>query len=223
MNSELEGRIALVTGGARNVGKVISKRLAAAGATVIVNYFRSPDAARQTRAEIVAAGGRAHLIRASVATRAQVDRMFDEIEAEFGGLDILVNNAAHGALVPLDDVTEQALDRALDTNFKGSLACAMRAAPLMAGRGGGSIVNLSTLGGGQFVMANYLACGPAKAAVEALTRYLAVDLARHNIRVNTAAAGILESEVADLFRTPTKCSAPPCRPPRWDVWAGRRS
>ncbi|WP_052398349.1 SDR family oxidoreductase, partial [Streptomyces sp. NRRL F-5123] len=198
-SAELHGKVALVTGGARNVGKVIAKRLAAGGATVVVNHFHSPGPARDTLAEIEAAGGRAHVIRASVAVAGQVDHMFTEIEERFGGLDILVNNAAGGALVPTAEVTDRLLDRALDTNLKGGLACARRAAPLMARRGGGSIVNISTLGGGQFVMANYLACGPAKAAVEAMTRYLAVDYARDGIRVNTAAAGMLYSEVADLF------------------------
>lgn len=199
MPHDLDGKIALVTGGARNVGKVIAKRLAADGALVIINHLHSPGPARETQAEIEQAGGRAAVIRASVAVRAQVDRMFDEIESKFGGLDILVNNAASGALVPGDQVTDELMDRALNTNLKGGLACARRAAPLMASRGGGSIVNLSTLGGGQFVMANYLACGPAKAAVESLSRYLAAEFAQYNIRVNTAAAGMLESEVADLF------------------------
>ena len=199
MPHNLDGKIALVTGGARNVGKVIAKRLAADGALVVINHLHSPGPARQTQAEIEQAGGRAVVIRASVAVRAHVDRMFDEIESTFGGLDILVNNAANGALVPGDQVTDEFIDRALNTNLKGGLACARRAAALMAGRGGGSIVNLSTLGGGQFVMANYLACGPAKAAVEAMTRYLAAEFAQHGIRVNTAAAGMLESEVADLF------------------------
>ncbi|MEV6972026.1 cytochrome P450 [Kitasatospora sp. NPDC093806] len=199
MSQELSGKIALVTGGARNVGKVIAKRLAADGALVVINHLHSPGPARETAAEIERAGGQAHVIRASVAVRGQVDRMFDEIEERFGGLDILVNNAANGALVPGEEVTEQLIDRALDTNLKGGLACAQRAAALMAKRGGGSIVNISTLGGGQFVMANYLACGPAKAAVEAMTRYLAVDYARDGIRVNTAAAGLLYSEVVDLF------------------------
>ncbi|HET9871810.1 MAG TPA: SDR family oxidoreductase [Propionibacteriaceae bacterium] len=196
---ELAGRIALVTGGARNVGRVIAKRLAADGALVIINHFRSPAEARHTQAEIEAAGGRAYVIRASVASPEQRDRMFDEIAETFGGLDILVNNAADGGLVPASEVTEKIFDRALDTNLKGSLGCSLRAAELMAGRAGAAIVNLSTLGGGQFVMANYLACGPAKAALEALTRYLAVEFAAKGIRVNTAAAGMIHSRVADAF------------------------
>ncbi|NHC15795.1 SDR family oxidoreductase [Motilibacter deserti] len=195
----LDGAVALVTGGGRNVGRAIALRLAAEGATVVVNHFRSPQAARDTVAAIEAAGGRAVAIRASVAVEAQRDAMFAEIDERFGRLDVLVNNAAYGALVPDEQVDDKLLDRALDTNLKGSLGCARAAAALMARHGGGSIVNLSTLGGGSLVMANYLACAPAKAAVEALTRYLAVQLAPQGIRVNTAAAGLIESEVIGYF------------------------
>ncbi|MBF6212887.1 SDR family oxidoreductase [Nocardia puris] len=199
MTGELTGKIALVTGGARNVGRVIALRLAAEGATVVINHFRSPAEARETAAEIARRGGRAHVIRASVAQPRQREAMFEEIAREFGGLDILVNNAADGRLAASEDVEDAMIDRALDTNLKGGLGCARLAAGLMAGRSGAAIVNVSTLGGGQFVMANYLACGPAKAAVEAMTRYLAVDYAPLGIRVNTAAAGMLKSPVADKF------------------------
>ncbi|GAA2448480.1 SDR family oxidoreductase [Streptomyces glaucus] len=196
---QLSGRLALVTGGARNIGRSVAGALAERGAHVLVNYFHSHDEALRTRAELTALGARVDLIRASVARQDQVDRMFAEIDERFGHLDILVNNAANGALLPLDRITDAALDKALDTNYKGSLRCARAAAPLMARRGGGSIIQMSALGSSQMVMANYLACAPAKAAVEALTRYLAVEFAPLNIRVNTASAAMLLSEVADAF------------------------
>lgn len=196
---DLKGKLALVTGGARNVGKAVSKALAARGAHVIINYFHSADEAKRTKAELEAAGGQVTLIRASVARQEQVDRMFAEIDERFGGLDILVNNAANGALVPVDEITDELLDRAIDTNYKGGLRVSRAAAPLMARRGGGSIVTVSALGSSQMVMANYLACAPAKAAAEAVTRYLAVEFAPLNIRVNTASAAMLVSEVADAF------------------------
>ena len=196
----LAGKVALVTGGARSVGAVITRRLAAAGATVVVNHFhRSPAEARELCAEIERAGGTAVALRASVAREEQLDRMFAKIGELFGRLDILVNNAADGAFAGLDDVRPDQLDRAWQTNAKGSLGCALRARPLMKLAGGGSIVNVSTLGGAQFVMHGYLACGPAKAAVESLTRYLAVGFAADGIRVNTAAAGMLQSRAADQF------------------------
>ncbi|MFJ4654203.1 SDR family oxidoreductase [Nocardia sp. NPDC088792] len=199
MAAKLDGKIALVTGGARSVGRAIALRLAADGALVIINHFRSPVEARATKADIEAAGGSAHIIRASVANTVQRNRMFDEIATEFGALDILVNSAADGRLARNAEVDESMIDRAIDTNLKGGLGCSRRALPLMKQRAGASIVNVSTLGGGQFVMADYLACGPAKAAVEAMTRYLAVEFAEFGIRVNTAAAGMLESPVADQF------------------------
>ncbi|MDO5696343.1 MAG: SDR family oxidoreductase [Dermatophilus congolensis] len=195
---DLAGRVALVTGGARNTGAVIAKRLAAAGATVIINHLRSPEAARDTVAQIEAVGGTAHVIRASVARPEQVARMFAEVAERFGRLDILVNSAADGHFVT-GEYDPNILDKAFDTNVKGSLACAQAARPLMAATGGGSIVNVSTLGGGSLVMHGYVANGPAKAAVESLTRYLAVEYASDGIRVNTAAAGMLVSPVADQF------------------------
>jgi NAD(P)-dependent dehydrogenase (short-subunit alcohol dehydrogenase family) len=196
---DLTGKIALVTGGARNVGKAIAATLADRGAHVLVNYFHSHEQAKQTQRELRARGARVDLLRASVARPEQVDRMFAEIEQRFGRLDILVNNAADGALVPGPEVTDAHLDKALDTNLKGGLRCARAAVPLMRRAGGGSIVNISALGGSQLVMANYLACAPAKAAVEAAARYLAVELAPFGIRVNTASAAMLVSEVADAF------------------------
>ncbi|QXJ23390.1 SDR family oxidoreductase [Actinomadura graeca] len=195
----LTGKVALVTGGAKNVGRAIATTLADHGAHVLINYFHSHEQAKETREELRRRGARVDLLRASVARPEQVARMFDEIEARFGRLDILVNNAAGGALVPASEVTDADLDRALDTNLKGGLRCARAAARLMARNGGGSIVTVSALGGSQLVMADYLACAPAKAAAEAVTRYLAVEFAPHNIRVNTASAAMLVSEVADAF------------------------
>jgi NAD(P)-dependent dehydrogenase (short-subunit alcohol dehydrogenase family)/3-oxoacyl-(acyl-carrier-protein) synthase len=196
---DLDGRLALVTGAGGVVGRAIARELAGRGAHVLLNFFHSPEAAKATAAELEAMGARVDLLRASVAKPPQVERMFGEIQERFGGLDVLVNNAASGALVPLDEVTEEHLDRALDTNVKGSLWCARAAARLMARRGGGAIVNVSALGGSQLVMAGYAACAPAKAAVEALTRYLAVEYAPLGIRVNTASAAMLVSAVADAF------------------------
>ncbi|MCI2416139.1 SDR family oxidoreductase [Saccharopolyspora sp. K220] len=193
--NELRGKLALVTGGARGVGKAIAAALAARGAHVIVNYFHSHEQAKQTRAELSGID----LIRASVARPDQVAGMFAEIDQRYGRLDILVNNAANGALVADDEVTDAQLDKGWDTNVKGALRCSEHAAELMRRQGGGAIVNVSTLGASQFVMANYLACAPAKAAVEALTRYLAARFAPDGIRVNTASAAMLVSDVADAF------------------------
>ncbi|WP_125777417.1 SDR family oxidoreductase [Antribacter gilvus] len=192
------GRVALVTGGARGVGRAVALRLAEDFDVVVVNYFRSPQAARETVADLEAAGCVAHAIRASVAREEQVAAMFDEVRERFGRLDVLVNSAADGALAPVREVRAEQLRRAFDTNVTGAINCTLRAADLMDD-GAGAIVNVSTLGGGELVMANYLACAPAKAGLEVTTRYLAVELAPRGIRVNTAVAGMLESTVADQF------------------------
>ncbi|MEU8777266.1 SDR family oxidoreductase [Streptomyces sp. NPDC048606] len=197
--ADLTGKVALVTGGARNVGKAIATTLAERGAHVLINYFHSHEQAKQTRDELRALGATVDIFRASVARPEQVTRMFEEIEQRVGRLDILVNNAANGALLSVDETTDADLDRALETNLKGGLRCARAAAPLMARSGGGSIVTVSALGASQMVMANYLACAPAKAAAEAAARYLAVEFAPRNIRVNIASAAMLASEVADKF------------------------
>ncbi|MFF8938552.1 SDR family oxidoreductase [Streptomyces paradoxus] len=197
--NDLTGKVALVTGGSRGIGKAIARDLAARGADIVLNYFHSHDQAKETRDELVAEGARVDLVRASVARQEQVDRMFQEIAELHGRLDILVNNAANGALLPPDEVTETHLDKAIETNYKGGLRCSRAAAPLMARNGGGAIVTVSALGGSQMVMANYSACAPAKAAAEAAARYLAVELAPLGIRVNIASAAMLSSEVADKF------------------------
>lgn len=200
-NSYLLGKRVLVTGGAKNVGKAICRRFAEEGAHVIINFFHSLDASKQTAAELRALGATVDVVRASVAQPAQVERMFDEIEAKYGKIDILVNNAASGALLPVDDIEAAHFDRALDTNLKGAFWCARRAARLMARAGGGAIVNVSSVGA-TLVPANYLVVGTAKAALESLTRYLAVEYASLGIRVNGASSTLIDGEVAAQFPDP---------------------
>ncbi|MFF2773919.1 SDR family oxidoreductase [Streptomyces sp. NPDC058052] len=195
---DLHGKVAVVTGGGKGVGAAISRELARHGAHVVVNYFHSPEAAEATVAAVRRAGGHAQALRASVAKREQVTAMFGAIAEEHGGVDILVNNAARGVFARYDDLTDTEWQRALDTNLHGARWCALAAAPLMAARGGGAIVNVSSIGAG-LAMDNYLLVGVCKAALEAMTRYLAADLGPQGIRVNTASAGLLDNPTAALF------------------------
>jgi NAD(P)-dependent dehydrogenase (short-subunit alcohol dehydrogenase family) len=195
---DFTGKTVLVTGGARGVGRAIVRQLARHGAHVLVNYFHSREAAQETIAELRAAGAQASLIRGSVAKLEQVAAMFAQIREEHGYLDVLINNAASGALRPLAKLDERDWARTFDTNLKGSLWCAQQASRLMASRGGGTIVNLSSLGAGM-VIDNYVAVGTSKAAVESLTRYLAIEFAPLNIRVNTASCGLVDGQVAARF------------------------
>ncbi|MCK8679962.1 SDR family oxidoreductase [Streptomyces lichenis] len=198
--AEFAGRIALVTGGAGSVGRVVVERLAERGATVLLNCFHSYGAAKEQVRALTGRGLDVRLIRASVARPEQVERMFGEIGEEHGRLDILVNNAAAGSFVPFDEITEELLDRTYATNVKGPLWCARHARPLLAAAGGtgAAIVNVSSLGAAT-APANYLPVGVSKAALEALTRYLAAELAGDRIRVNAASCGLIDNPVGQLF------------------------
>ncbi|UED86501.1 SDR family oxidoreductase [Streptomyces profundus] len=195
------GRTALVTGGARGIGRIITTRLAELGAHVIVNCFHSFAEAKRFRSELAERGLTIEIVRASVGKREQVDRMFDDILQRHDRLDFLVNNAASGSFARVAETDDGAFDRSLDVNLKGALWCAQRAEPLLRAAGGGAIVNLSSVGAG-LTVGNYVTVGTAKAAVESLSRYLAVEFAASNIRVNTASGGLIEGDVANLFPSP---------------------
>lgn len=195
------GRTALVTGGARGIGRIITTRLAELGAHVIVNCFHSFAEAKGFRSELAERGLSIEIVRASVGRREQVDRMFDDLRQRHDRLDFLVNNAASGSFARVTETEDDAFDRSLDVNLKGALWCAQRAEPLMRAAGGGAIVNLSSVGAG-LTVGNYVTVGTAKAAVESLSRYLAVEFAAANIRVNTASGGLIEGDVANLFPSP---------------------
>lgn len=196
LQESLDGRVAVVTGGARGVGGRVVERLAARGALVVVNYLRSDAAARRLQTELTRQGRTIELARATVSRRDSVDRMFDRVAERHGRVDVLVNNAASGAFGTAGALTDRDWARAVDTNLRGTLWCAQRAAPLMPE--GGAIVNVSSLGAG-LAPEGYAAVGSSKAAVEALTRYLAVELGPRGIRVNAASAGPLDGETFRRF------------------------
>lgn len=195
---DLRGKVAVVTGGGKGVGAAISRELADRGAHVVVNYFHSEPAAHDTVDAIRRAGGSAQAVRASVAKRSAVEKLFAAVAAEHGGVDILVNNAAWGVFARYDDLTDKEWQRALDVNVHGARWCALAAAESMARRGGGVIVNVSSIGAG-LAMDDYMLVGVCKAAVEAMTRYLAADLGPLGIRVNSASGGLLNNPTARLF------------------------
>jgi enoyl-[acyl-carrier protein] reductase III len=192
-----EGRLALVTGGGRGIGRAIALKLASQGADIIVNFFRHRESAEQTAKDIQALGVKAETIRANVGEQAKVDEMFDMISNKFGRLDILINNAASGVGRPIMDIDDKAWEWTMDINARACLLCAQRAAKLMEGRGG-KIISISSLGS-PFVLPNYAIVGVSKAALEALTRYLAIELAPRGICVNTVAASAVETEALKFY------------------------
>jgi NAD(P)-dependent dehydrogenase (short-subunit alcohol dehydrogenase family)/acyl carrier protein len=208
---QLEGRVALVTGSGRGLGRTVAMLLAQRGATVIVNSFHSRDAGERTALDIERAGGKALHLWGSIASDEHVDEIFRNLEERFGGLDVLVCNASDGRIGAFSELTASDWDRAFRTNVAGHHACAIRAARLMAPRGGGSIVTMSTVGAHQYVQG--LGCqGVVKAAVEALTRYLACELAPQAIRANCIAAGPVYGDVLDKL-----CEADQGAVSRWEA------
>jgi enoyl-[acyl-carrier protein] reductase III len=193
----LKGKLALVTGGGRGIGRAIALKLASQGADIIIDFFRHRETAEQTAKDIQALGVKAEVIRANVGDPAKVDEIFDMIGNKFGRLDILINNAASGVGRPVMDIDVKAWEWTMDINARALLLCAQRAAKLMEGRGG-KMVSISSLGS-RFVLPNYTVVGVSKAALEALTRYLAIELAPRGICVNAVAASAVETEALKFY------------------------
>jgi 3-oxoacyl-[acyl-carrier protein] reductase len=191
---DLKGKTAIVTGGGTGIGRAVSLELARQGAAVAVNYSRSERDAHETMGAIGALGGRAIVAKANVGSDDDVRAMIAAVEEAFGGIDLLVNNAGNTQYIPLTDlesVTDEVWHSILSVNLLGAFHCARAAAPSMRTRGGGAIVNVSSVAGftGD---GSSLPYAVSKAALNGLTRSLAKALAP-TIRVNAVAPGIVRT------------------------------
>jgi len=192
---ELAGRVALVTGGSRGIGRAVAQELARRGATVAVNYKFDRTAAEEVVAAVADAGGTAMAVQADVAEPTQVRDMFNRVLTSFLRLDILVNNAGFEEPQVLLDIPPEAWRRVLDVNLTGSLLCAQHAARAMIQQGGGGkIINITSLhqhtprpGFGHYAV--------SKAGLWMLTKALAQELASHRINVNAVAPGAIETDM----------------------------
>ncbi len=198
MTGSLDGRLALVTGGSRGIGRAITLDLVQRGAHVAFSYLRNSDAAEETLAQVKALGGTGYAIKGRIDDTERCHALVDEAAAALGGLDLLISNAASGVIRPAMEVTEKHWDWTLDTNARALLLLTQRAVPLMEARGGGSIVALSSLGSFR-VLENYTLVGVSKAALEACVRYLGVELAPKGIRVNAVSGGIVNTDALEHF------------------------
>lgn len=196
MGSQFEGKVALVTGGSRGIGKAIALEFARRGAHIAFNYLRNHKAATATSQEIEGLGVRCLKVQAHLGSAEKIRKLFARVEKEYAGLDILVNNAASGVQRSAADLEERHWDWTLDINAKGPWLCAIEASRLMTG--GGHIVNITSLGS-QRVLPNYFSVGTSKAALEAITRYLAVELAPMGISVNAVSGGFVDTQALDYF------------------------
>jgi enoyl-[acyl-carrier protein] reductase III len=191
-------KIVLVTGSGRGIGRAIALHFARNGADVVVNFFRNRAPAEETTAEIEKLGRRALVVKADVGNIQDIERLFDQVEKAFGGLDILIHNAASGYNRPAMQQKPKGWDWTMNINARSLLFAAQRAAPLMAKRGGGYIVSITSQGSTR-VLPEYVVVGASKAALEALTRYLAVELAPKNIVVNAVSPGVIETDALKHF------------------------
>lgn len=202
--SKLSGKTAIVTGASKGIGASVAKYLAAEGASVIVNYSSSKEAADQVVAEIIADGGKAAAVHANMSKQADIERLFVETKALYGPLDILVNNAGVYDFAPLGQITEEHFHKMFNLNVLG-LILAMQESLKYFGEAGGAIVNVSSVVA-TYSPANSGVYNATKSAVDGLTRTFSKELAPKKIRVNSINPGPIETDgvhaqgLTDKFR-----------------------
>jgi 3-oxoacyl-[acyl-carrier protein] reductase len=189
---KLTGKVAVVTGASKGIGAGIAKELAAQGASVVVNYASSKEGAEKVVAEITKAGGKAIAVGGSVAKAAEINDLFAAAKKTYGKVDILVNNAGVYAFKPLEEITEEEIDRIYDTNVKG-LLLATKAGVALFPPEGGSVINIGSVASEQTPPTSAVYSG-SKGAVDVITRVFAKELGPRKIRVNAVNPGPVATE-----------------------------
>jgi 3-oxoacyl-[acyl-carrier protein] reductase len=187
----LTGKVAVVTGASKGIGREIARVFAAAGASVVVNYATSREGADEVVDAITASGGRARAVQGDVSHGADLERVFRETSETFGKLDVLVNNAGRFKFASLEDITEDEFHRQFNTNVLGVILATQQAARLMTG--GGSIINMSSIAS-RSPSLNGTVYSATKAALDSITVSLSKELGPRGIRVNSINPGMVETE-----------------------------
>lgn len=195
----LDGKIALVTGGSRGIGRAIALRLAEEGAKVAINYAGNQTAAEEVKAIIEQHGGTAMIVQTDVSDSAAAAEMVARVHEELGGLDILVNNAGITRDTLLVRMKDEDFDAVINTNLKGIYACTKAAAKFMTKQRSGRIVNLSSVVGeiGNIGQTNYAA---AKAGVIGFSKAAAKELAARHVTVNVVAPGFIDTDMTAVLK-----------------------
>src|SRR5690242_5538980 len=189
---KLSGKVAIVTGASKGIGAAIAKKLAAEGATVVVNYASSKTDGENVAREITKLGSKAIAVQANMSQKQEVERLFAKSKEEFGRVDILVNNASIYEFLPLEKVSEEHFHKQFNINVLGLLLASQAAAGQFDGSGG-SIINISSVVSTLAVPESAVYSG-TKGAVDAITRSLASELGPRGIRVNAIRPGMVETE-----------------------------
>lgn len=200
---QLEGKVALVTGSSQGIGEAIVRKLAAAGATVIINY-RSEKSLGNAKKIVQEIGSKqAHIVKADMGSVEQINQMFDEIEEKVGNVDILVNNAGIAPFYSFLNVTEEIWDETYKINVKGYFFAIQRAAPSMIEKSSGKIINIASTASKIVtspVIPHYIS---SKGAIHQLTKAMAIELGLHNINVNAVGPSTVDTPfVADYLKDP---------------------
>lgn len=191
---DLTGRVALVTGSSRGIGRACALRLAEAGADTVVNYVTSRSAAEEVADQIQSLGRRTAVVKADVSEQEDVVSMIDFVRESFGALDILVSNAATGGFRPLLATTAQHFEAAMNTNVRALMFLVQAAMPLLKrSEGRAKVIGLSSLGS-HLALPMYGLIGSTKAALESIVRHFALEIGDHGINLNVIQAGLVETD-----------------------------
>lgn len=195
---DFSNKVALVTGSGRGIGRSIARQLADCGVDLVINYVHNQEPAEEIAAEIRTLGRDVLVVRANIGKMEGLQTLFEQIDEHFGKLDIFVANAASGFNRPAMQQKESGWEHTLNVNARSFLFASQLALPLMQKSGAGKIVAI-TSPGAERVLPDYVAVGASKAALNALVRYLAVELAPQHISVNAVSPGIVETDALKHF------------------------
>jgi 3-oxoacyl-[acyl-carrier protein] reductase len=200
---KLEGKVALVTGSSRGVGKAVALGFAASGADVVINYTSNQGAADNVVSDIQSMGRSAVAVKADVAVKSDVERLVNSAADKFGKLDILVNNAGFTRPAMMVKMSEDQWDQVVDIHLKGAFMCSQAAGKLMKVQNSGKIINVTSVAGivGTVGQINYSA---AKGGVISMTKSIAREMARYNVCANVISLGIVATDMTEKIRTDEK-------------------
>ncbi len=201
---KLQGKVTIITGAGRGIGRATARMFAQEGAKIVINYSKSEKEAYSLASEIDNGGGETLVVKADVSKADEVKKMIQKTIAKFGRIDILVNNAGIAIPAAFLDSTEEIWDRTMDVNLKGAYLCSKEVAPIMLNQKSGKIINIASVSGmAERTAVNNTAYVVSKAGVIGLTRSLAVNLSPH-VNVNAICPGLIDTDMVEATFTPEK-------------------